>query len=85
VESDPGVIKIDETFPTEDIDPTNLEASFAVHRTYDDALLDTAESNHGNKADRAPFVHAALEKASAQPPQRSSGGFTDEDDLLLDL
>jgi hypothetical protein len=60
VESDPGVIKIDETFPTEDIDPTNLEASFAVHRTYDDALLDTAESNHSNEADPRSFYSSSF-------------------------
>jgi hypothetical protein len=28
------------------------------------------------------FVDAALKKATAQPPKRSSGGFADEDDLL---
>jgi hypothetical protein len=84
VDSGPGVIKINEIFPKEDNDPVNLEASSAVHRTYDDALLDT-ELNQGNEADRTPFVHVALEKASAQPPQRSSGGFSDEDDFLLDL
>ena len=54
----------------------------ADHKTLDDELTDTAESNHDNDADRAPFVHAAPEKARAQPPKRPSGGFADEDDLL---
>jgi hypothetical protein len=48
-------------------------------------LFDTAESSHGDEAVRAPFVRAAPEKASAQLPKRSSGGFTDKDDFLLDL
>jgi hypothetical protein len=84
-ESDTGVIKIDETLSKKDINPASLGASSAVLKAYDDALFDTAKSSHGNEADRTPFVHAASEKASAQPPRRSSGGFADEDDLLLHL
>jgi hypothetical protein len=69
----------------EDNDPANPEASSTDHRILDDVLTDTGESNHDNDADRVPFVHAALEKSSAQPPKRPSGGFADEDHLLLDL
>jgi hypothetical protein len=79
------MIKINEALSKEDIDQASLEASSAVHRTCYDALFDTAESSHGDEADRAPFVRAAPEKASAQPPKGSFGGFADEDDLLLDL
>jgi hypothetical protein len=85
VESGPGVIKINEIFPKEDTDPANLEASYVVHRTYDDVLLDIDELSHGDEADHAPFVRAAPEKTSAQPPKKFSGDFADEDDLLLDL
>jgi hypothetical protein len=75
VESGTGMSKINEALSKEDINPASLEASSAIHRTCDDALFDTAESSHGNEADRAPFVRAASEKASAQLPKRSSGGF----------
>ncbi|KAK1653461.1 hypothetical protein QYE76_071266 [Lolium multiflorum] len=85
VESGTGVIKVNEALLEEDIDPASHEASSAVHRTFDGALFDTAESNHGNEADRAPFVRASPEKASAQQPKRSSGDFADENDLLLDF
>ena len=66
-----------EVFEDEDNDPTNPEAHSADHRSFADDLSDTAESNHDNDADHAPFVDAAPEKASAQPPKRPSGGFTD--------
>ena len=74
-----------EVLKDEDNDPANPEAFSADHRTLADELTNTAESNHDNDADRAPFVHAAPEKPSAQPPKRPSGGFADKDDLLLDL
>jgi hypothetical protein len=79
------MIKVNEALSEEDIDHASPEASSAIHRTCDGALFDTAESSHGNEAYRAPFVRAAPEKSSAQLPKRSSGGFADEDDLLLDL
>jgi hypothetical protein len=85
MESGIGVITVNEALSKEDVNFTSLEASSAVHRTCDNALPDTAESNHGDEADRTPFVHAASEKASTQPPKRCSGSFADEDDLLLDL
>jgi hypothetical protein len=69
----------------DDNDLANPEAFSVDHRSLADDLSDTAESNHDNDVDRAPFVHAAPEKPSAQPPKRPSGGFADEDDLLLDL
>jgi hypothetical protein len=72
-----GVIEVNEALSEGDINPANPEASFDG--------FDTTESNHGNEADRAPFVRVAPENASAQLPKRSSGGFADEDDLLLDL
>jgi hypothetical protein len=53
-----------EALKGEDNDPANPEASSADHRILDDELTDTAESNHDNEADRAPFVHASLEKFS---------------------
>jgi hypothetical protein len=43
----------------EDNDSANPEAFSTDHRTLADELTDTAESNHDNDADRAPFVHAA--------------------------
>jgi hypothetical protein len=83
-ESDTGMIKINKTL-SEDINPASPEASSTVLRTCDDAFFDTAKLSHGNEADRAPFVYATSEKASAQPPRRTSSGFANEDDLLLDL
>ncbi|KAK1612450.1 hypothetical protein QYE76_036123 [Lolium multiflorum] len=74
-----------EALKGEDNDPANPEASSADHIILDDELNDTAVSNHDNDADRAPFVHASLEKSSAQPPKRPSGGFADEDNLLFDF
>ncbi|KAK1698021.1 hypothetical protein QYE76_014718 [Lolium multiflorum] len=71
-----------EVLEEEDNDPVNPEAFSADHRSFADDLSDTAESNHDNDVDRAPSVDAALEKTSAQPPKRPSGGFADEDDLL---
>jgi hypothetical protein len=71
-----------EVLEDEDNDPANPEAFSADHRSFDDELSDTAESNHDNDADHAPFADAAPEKAGAQPPKRPSGGFVDEDDLL---
>jgi hypothetical protein len=71
-----------EILEEEDNDPANPEAFSADHRSFADDLSDTTESNHDNDADRAPFVDAAPEKTSAQPPKRPSGGFADEDDLL---
>ncbi|KAK1677041.1 hypothetical protein QYE76_037889 [Lolium multiflorum] len=71
-----------EMFEDEDNDPANPEALTTDHRSFADELSDTAESNHDNHADHAPFVDAASEKTTAQPPKRSSGGFADEDDLL---
>jgi hypothetical protein len=71
-----------EAFEDEDNDPANPEALSTDHRSFVDDLSDTAESNHDNRAHHVPFVDAAPEKASAQPPKRPSGGFADEDDLL---
>jgi hypothetical protein len=71
-----------EVFEDEDNDPANPEALSADHRCFADELSDTAESNHDNDADHAPFIDAAPEKTSAQPPKRPSGGFAEEDDLL---
>ena len=71
-----------EVLEEEDNDPANPEAFSADHRSFADDLSDTAESNHDNDADRAPFVDAAPEKASTQPPKRPPSGFADEDDLL---
>jgi hypothetical protein len=85
VESCAEIAEDSETLTGEDNDPANPEASSADHRILDDELTDTTESNLQNDADRAPFVHAAPEKPSAQPPKRPSGGFADEDDLLLHL
>jgi hypothetical protein len=85
IESCAEIAQDNEVLKGEDNDPTNPEAFSANHRTLDDELTDTAESNHDNDDDRAPFVHVAPEKASTQPPKRPSGGFADEDDLLLDL
>jgi hypothetical protein len=85
VESSAEVIEVNEALSGEDIDPANPKASSADHTIFDGEFSDTAKSNHDNEADRAPFVHAAPEKASAQPPKGSFGGFADEDDLLLDL
>jgi hypothetical protein len=69
-------------FEDEDNDPANPKALTTDHRSFADELSDTAESTHDNDAHHASFVDAALEKATAQPPKRSSGGFTDEDDLF---
>jgi hypothetical protein len=69
-------------FEDEDNDPANPEALNTDHRSFADELSDTTKSNHNNDADHASFVDAASEKATAQPPKRSSGGFTDEDDLF---
>ena len=85
VESCAEVAEDSEAPKEEDNDPANPKASSADHRILDDELTDTAESNHDNDVDRASFVHAAPEKPSTQPPKRPSGGFADEDDLLLDL
>jgi hypothetical protein len=74
--------KDNEVLEEEENDLANPEAFSADHRSFADDLSDTAESNHDNDADRAPFVDAAQEKTSAQPPKRPSGGFADEDDLL---
>jgi hypothetical protein len=74
--------KATEIFEDEDNDPANPEALTTDHRSFADELSDTAESNHDNDADHSFLVDAASEKATAQPPKRSSGGFTDEDDLL---
>jgi hypothetical protein len=64
----------------------NPRAPSTEHKILDDDLADTAESSqHDNDADHVPFAHAAPEKSSAQPQKRPSGGFADEDDLLLDL
>jgi hypothetical protein len=71
-----------EVLEGEDNDSANPEAFYVDHRTLVDELIDTADSNHDNDADRAPFVHATPEKTSAHPPKRPSGGFADEDDLL---
>lgn len=54
-----------EVLEGEDNDLANPEAFSADHRTCANELTDTSESNHDNDADRAPFVHAASEKASA--------------------
>jgi hypothetical protein len=85
IESCAKIAEDNEVLKGKDNDPANPEAFFADHRTLADELTDTAESNHDKDADRAPFVHVAPEKTSAQPPKRPSGGFADEDDLLLDL
>ncbi|KAK1662227.1 hypothetical protein QYE76_050386 [Lolium multiflorum] len=74
--------KDNEVLEEEDNDPANPKAFSADHRYFADDLSDTAESNHDNDVDRAPFVDAAPEKTSAQPPNRPSGGFSDEDALL---
>jgi hypothetical protein len=85
VESREDVVGDSEAPKEEDNDPANHEASSADHGILDDELTDTAKSNHDNDADRAPFVHVAPEKSSGQPPKRPSGGFADEDDLLLNF
>jgi hypothetical protein len=83
---DVEVVEDNEASKEEEKNPFNLEALFAEHhKTLDDELTDTAESNHENDVDCAPFVHATPEKSSAQPPKRPSSGFADEDDLLLDF
>jgi hypothetical protein len=70
----------------EDNNLSNPEAPSAEHKILDDELTNTVESSqHDNDADRLPFVNAAPKTSSAQPPKRPSGGFADEDDLLLDL
>jgi hypothetical protein len=71
-----------ENFEDEDNDPANPEALSTDHRSFADDVNDTAESNHDNDVDHAPFIDAVPEKASAQSPKRPSGGFADEDDLL---
>ena len=65
VESCAEVAEDSEAPKEEDNDPANPEASSADHRILDDELTDTAESNHDNDVDRAPFLHAAPEKSSA--------------------
>ncbi|KAK1670537.1 hypothetical protein QYE76_058696 [Lolium multiflorum] len=85
VEPCANVAEDSEALRGEDNDLANPEASSTDHRILDDELTDSAESNHDNDADRAPFVHAAPEKSIAQLPKGASGGFADEDDLLLDL
>lgn len=85
VESCAEIAEDSEAFKGENNDPANPEASFADHRILDDDLTNTAESIHDNDVDHAPFVPAALEKSGTQLPKRPSGGFADEDDLLLDL
>ncbi|KAM0831672.1 hypothetical protein ACQ4PT_065381 [Festuca glaucescens] len=80
------VVEDNETSKEEDNNPFNPEAPSAKHKILDDELIDTAESSqHDNDADRVPFVTAAPETSSAQPPKRPSGGFADEDDFLLDF
>jgi hypothetical protein len=66
----------------EDNDPMNPEAFSIDPRSFADDMSDTAESNHDDDADRAAFVDAAAEKANVLPSKRSSGGFSDEDDLF---
>ncbi|KAK1683400.1 hypothetical protein QYE76_044248 [Lolium multiflorum] len=83
IESCAEIGKDSEVPKGEDNDPANPKASSADHRILDDGLTDTAESNHENDANRVSFVHAALEKSTAQPPKRPAGGFADEDDLIL--
>jgi hypothetical protein len=69
-----------------DEEDNNPKGPSAEYKILDDDLVDTAESSHhDNDADHVPFVDAAPEKPSIQPPNRPSGGFADEDDLLLDL
>ena len=86
VESHVEIAEVSEASKEEDNNPFNPEAPSAKHKILDDELTDTAESSqHDNDVDRVPFVNAALETSSAQPPKRPSGGFADEDDLLLDL
>jgi hypothetical protein len=75
-------VEDNEVLEQEDNGPANPKAFSSDRRSFVDDLNDTAESNHDNDADRAPFVDAAQEKTSAQPPKRPSGGFADEDDLL---
>ncbi|KAM0856774.1 hypothetical protein ACQ4PT_048851 [Festuca glaucescens] len=80
------VVEGSETSKEEDNNPFNPEAPSAKHKILDDELIDTAESSqHDNDADHVPFVTTAPETSSAQPPKRPSGGFADEDDLLLDF
>jgi hypothetical protein len=65
-------VEDNEVLEGENNDSANPEAFSADHRTLADELIDTAESNHDNDADCAPFVHAAPKKTSAQPPKRPS-------------
>jgi hypothetical protein len=74
--------EVNEMFEDEDNDPANPEALTTDHRSFADELSDTTESNHDNDAHHAFLVDATSEKATAQLPKRSSGGFADEDDLL---
>ena len=86
VESHVEIAEDSEASKEEDNNPFNPEAPSAEHKILDDELTDTAESSqHDNDADRVPFVNAAPGTSTAQPPKRPSGGFADEDDLLLDL
>jgi hypothetical protein len=54
-----------------------------------DDLDDTAESSpsgqNENDVDCIPFVCAAPEASTSQPPKRSSGGFADEDELIFEV
>jgi hypothetical protein len=85
VESHIEVAEDNEVSKEEDNNPFNPGAPSAQHKILDDDLTDTAESSqHDNDADRVPFVNAALGTSTAHPLKRSSGGFANEDDLLLD-
>jgi hypothetical protein len=78
--------EVAEDSETSEEEDNNPRAPSAEHKILDDDLANTAEpSQHDNDADHVPFAHAAPEKSSAQPQKRPSGGFADEDDLLLDL